>query len=166
MFISNIVAPLCFGVSAPFNTDLLEVKSDINLLFTTKKVIFTTAPEITESICNRAIDKATRNQLSRIEYLGNVSGGNIIRYLNLETDELRKYTIKSIKADDPVWFGCDVGKYWTSKLSVLDTNMLNYINVFDTDISLNKKNRLLYQTSDITHAMLIRGYDNQTNQKY
>jgi len=54
------------------NMDLLEVKSDKNLLIQTKKVIFTTAPEITESICNKAIDENTRNQLSRIEYLGNV----------------------------------------------------------------------------------------------
>ena len=39
--------------------------------------------------------------------------------------------------------------------------MINYKNVFNTDISLNKKYRLMYMTSDITHAMLIRGYDNQ-----
>ena len=36
------------------------------------------------------------NKTYTVEYLGNVSGGNIIRYLNLETDELRKYTIKSM----------------------------------------------------------------------
>ena len=54
------------------NSDLLEVKSDKNILIQTKKVIFTTAPEITESICNKAIDEATRNQLNRMEYLGNV----------------------------------------------------------------------------------------------
>ena len=33
--------------------------------------------------------------------------------LSVENEELKKYTIKSIKADDPVWFGCDVGKFFT-----------------------------------------------------
>jgi len=54
------------------NIDLLEVRSDKGYLIQSKKVIFTTAPEITESICSKVIDKTTRNQLSRIEYLGNV----------------------------------------------------------------------------------------------
>ena len=39
--------------------------------------------------------------------------------------------------------------------------MINYRNVFNTDISLNKKYRLVYLSSDITHAMLLRGYYNQ-----
>tara|TARA_X000000368_G_scaffold101436_1_gene78237 strand:+ start:1178 stop:2506 length:1329 start_codon:yes stop_codon:yes gene_type:complete len=54
------------------DTNLLEVKSEQNHLIQAKKVIFTTAPEITESICKKSLDKETRNQLTRIDYLGNV----------------------------------------------------------------------------------------------
>ena len=55
--------------------------------------------------------------------------------------------------------------YYLSQKSkgILDIDMINYKNVFDTDISLDKKYRLLYLTSDITHAMLLRGYDNQVS---
>lgn len=53
-------------------TDLLEIKSEKNHLLQAKKVIFTTAPEITERICKKVIDENTRNQLTGIDYLGNV----------------------------------------------------------------------------------------------
>ncbi len=45
-----------------------------------------------------------------VEFLGNVVEGQPIRYLNTEIDILKKAAIDSIKNDDPVWFGCDLGK--------------------------------------------------------
>ena len=99
------------------------------------------------------------NKTYTVEYLGNVSGGNIIRYLNLETDELRKYTIKSIKADDPVWFGCDVGKFFTRQFGVMDMNLFEFDRFYGTTFSMNKAQRLEYGDSVMTHAMLFTGVD-------
>ena len=48
------------------------------------------------------------NELYTVDFLGNVVGGNIIKYANLEIKELKKAAIKSIKNDEAVWFGCDV----------------------------------------------------------
>ncbi len=84
------------------------------------------------------------NKTYTVEYLGNVYGGNRIRYLNLETDELRKYTIKSIKADDPVWFGCDVGKFFTRQFGVMDMNLFEFDRFYGTTFSMNKAQRLEY----------------------
>ena len=100
-----------------------------------------------------------------VNNFNNMVNGQEISYINVGNEILKSSVKKSIDKGDAVWFGCDVDKYLNKSLSVLDTNMINYKLVFDTDISLNKKNRLLYQTSDVTHAMLIRGYDNQTKQK-
>ena len=99
------------------------------------------------------------NKTYTVEYLGNVSGGNIIRYLNLETDELRKYTIKSIKANDPVWFGCDVGKFFTRQFGVMDMNLFEFDRFYGTTFSMNKAQRLEYGDSIMTHAMLFTGVD-------
>ena len=99
------------------------------------------------------------NKTYTVEYLGNVSGGNIIRYLNMETDELRKYTIKSIKADDPVWFGCDVGKFFTRQFGVMDMNLFEFDRFYGTTFSMNKAQRLEYGDSVMTHAMLFTGVD-------
>jgi|TARA_B110000438_G_scaffold104466_1_gene103105 bleomycin hydrolase len=102
---------------------------------------------------------AKYNKTYTVEYLGNVSGGNIIRYLNLQTEELKKYTIKSIKSDDPVWFGCDVGKFFTRQYGVMDTNLFEFDKFFDTSFSMNKAERLDYGDSVMTHAMLFTGVD-------
>ena len=45
-----------------------------------------------------------------VAHLGNVVGGFPIRYINVPIDVLRALTIQSIDQDQPVWFGCDVGK--------------------------------------------------------
>ena len=64
---------------------------------------------------------------------GNCGGGqnekSISSYI-LENKELKKYTIKSIKADDPVWFGCDVGKFFTREFGVMDTNLFEFDKFF------------------------------------
>jgi len=99
------------------------------------------------------------NKTYTVEYLGNVYGGNIIRYLNLENSELKKYTIKSIKADDPVWFGCDVGKFFTRQFGVMDTNLFEFDKFFGTSFGMDKAERLDYGDSVMTHAMLFTGVD-------
>ena len=99
------------------------------------------------------------NKTYTVEYLGNVHGGNIIRYLNLETDDLRKYTIKSIKANDPVWFGCDVGKFFTRQFGVMDMDLFEFDRFYGTEFNMNKAQRLEYGDSVMTHAMLFTGVD-------
>ena len=51
------------------------------------------------------------NKVYTVEFLGNVAEGNPIRYLNADIDILKNAAIESLKNNDPVWFGCDVGKY-------------------------------------------------------
>ncbi len=99
------------------------------------------------------------NKTYTVDYLGNVIDGNIIRYLNLESDFLRKYSIKSIKADDPVWFGCDVGKFFSREFGVMDLDLFNFDTFFGTDFPMSKSERLEYGDSVMTHAMVFTGVD-------
>ena len=100
-----------------------------------------------------------------VNNFNNMKDGKEISYINVSIDDIKKCIKKSIDSNEGVWFGCDVGKYLSKSLGVLDINMINYRYIFDTDIVINKKNRLLYRSSDVTHAMVIRGYDNHTSQK-
>src|SRR5712692_3477387 len=45
-----------------------------------------------------------------VEYLGNVVGGGIVKYLNVEMDLMKQVARRTIEAGEPVWFGCDTGK--------------------------------------------------------
>lgn len=106
------------------------------------------------------------NKHFTIHDFNNMKDGREIAYINVGMDVIKQAIKKSIDNNDALWFGCDVDKYIHSGMGVLDPKMINYKTVFDTDISLNKKNRLQYQLSDVTHAMIIRGYDNNTNQTH
>ena len=99
------------------------------------------------------------NTVYTVEYLGNVIEGQIIKYLNVDVQKLKKSAIQSIKNNEAVWFGCDVGKRFSREQGVLDIEIYDYENVFQTDFKMNKQTRLEYGDSEMTHAMLLTGVD-------
>ena len=103
------------------------------------------------------------NELYTIDFLGNVVGGNIIKYANVEINELKKAAIKSIKNDEAVWFGCDVGKMFNRELGIMDMDLYDYEKLFDTKFKMNKASRLESGDSAMTHAMLFTGVDLKRN---
>ena len=103
-------------------------------------------------------DKAY-NEIYTVEYLGNVIEGQSIKYLNVETSVMKKAGVKSIKNNDPVWFGCDVSKYFHRTLGVMDMELFNYELFYGTNFDLDKAGRLEYGDSQMTQAMLITCVD-------
>ncbi len=99
------------------------------------------------------------NTMYTVEYLGNVVEGQIIKYLNVDIKELKKSAMDSIKNNEAVWFGCDVGKRFNRDMGVLDMGIYDYENVFQTSFKMNKQTRLEYGDSEMTHAMLLTGVD-------
>ena len=99
------------------------------------------------------------NTMYTVEYLGNVVEGQIIKYLNVDIKELKKSAMDSIKNNEAVWFGCDVGKRFSRDMGVLDMGIYDYENVFQTSFKMNKQTRLEYGDSELTHAMLLTGVD-------
>jgi bleomycin hydrolase len=94
-----------------------------------------------------------------VEYLGNVVGGEIIRYLNVDMPVFKQAAIEMIKAGKPVWFGCDVGKMMERNLGILDMEVYDYGLVYDTAFVSDKAERVEYGQSVMTHAMVLTGVD-------
>ena len=99
------------------------------------------------------------NELYTVNYLGNVVGGDIIKYANVSINELKNAAIKSLKKNEAVWFGCDVGKWLNYNKGVMDLDIFDYENLFDISFGMNKATRLEYGESVMTHAMLFTGVD-------
>lgn len=99
------------------------------------------------------------NTMYTIEYLGNVVGGQIIRYLNVEMPVFKKAAADMIQDGKSVWFGCDVGKHLDRELGVLDLEIQNYDLVYGTTFSMDKATRLDYGHSSMSHAMVFTGVD-------
>jgi len=117
--------------------------------------------KIKDKVCliNAPMSNKKFNTMYTVEYLGNVIEGQIIKYLNVDIKELKKSAMQSIKNDEAVWFGCDVGKMFNRDMGVLDMGIYDYENVFQTPFKMNKQKRLEYGDSEMTHAMLLTGVD-------
>jgi len=99
------------------------------------------------------------NKLYTVQYLGNVVGGQIVRYLNVDVETLKKATADMIVDGQAVWFGCDVGKMFERELGILDPEVHDYELVYGTRFKLDKAGRLDYGHSRMTHAMAFTGVD-------
>jgi len=98
-----------------------------------------------------------------VDFLGNVIEGNPIRYLNVESNIMKEVTIQSLQNNEPVWFGCDVGKHFHRNLGVMDIDLFDYNSFYDLTFGMDKASRLEYGDSQMTHAMLFTGVDLDKN---
>jgi bleomycin hydrolase len=99
------------------------------------------------------------NKMYTVEYLGNVIGGHIIRYLNVDLPVIKKAALDQLMDDRAVWFGCDVGKGLDRDLGILDLGVLDYGLVYGTTFDMDKRQRLEYGHSAMNHAMVFTGVD-------
>lgn len=99
------------------------------------------------------------NTLYTVNYLGNVVGGEIIRYLNVEIETMKAAAVAMIRDEKPVWFGCDVGKMFDRELGLMDTELYDYTALYGVEFGLTKAERLDYGCSQMTHAMVFTGVD-------
>ena len=99
------------------------------------------------------------NEHYTVSYLGNMIKVQNISYANVEIDDLKKFAIKSIKNDEAVWFGCDVSKMYNAALGVMDMDLYDHELLFNTKFNMDKKTRLEYGDSLMTHAMLLTAVD-------
>jgi bleomycin hydrolase len=97
------------------------------------------------------------NKAYTVKYLGNVVEGQEVRYLNVKIDIMKKAAIASIKDNTPVWFGCDVGKFFHRDIGVMDTDFYEYEDLYNTKFDLDKAGRMNFGESQMTHAMLFTG---------
>ncbi|MBI4835359.1 MAG: C1 family peptidase [Planctomycetes bacterium] len=92
-----------------------------------------------------------------LQYLGNVVGGEIVRYLNIDIKILKEIAVKVLKDNQPVWFGCDVGKMLHRDGGIMDKRMYEYDKLLGTSFNLDKAGRVDYGESRMTHAMVFTG---------
>jgi len=80
-----------------------------------------------------------------------------VLHLNLPMDELKQLAANDIARGEPVWFGCDAKKLFSRKFTYSSTDMFDMEGAYGTGRYLNKKERLEFGQSLMTHAMLLTG---------
>eukprot|EP01051_Picozoa_sp_SAG22_P006326 SAG22_NODE_408_length_10942_cov_6.157429_11_plen_124_part_00 len=98
-------------------------------------------------------------KLYTVDKLNNMVGGLPVRYVNLPIEQLHKYAMQTLDNDEPVWFGCDCGKFMQREQGIFDTNLFDYDLVYDVAPGMDKLTRLNFGESAMTHAMVFTAYD-------
>ncbi len=109
------------------------------------------------SVINAPTSDKPFYQTYTVDYLGNVSGGRPVLYLNLPIEEFKALAKQQLVDGEPVWFGCDVGKMSDRETGLLDVGQYAYDTALGVEFSLSKGDRLLYGESLMTHAMVLTG---------
>lgn len=94
-----------------------------------------------------------------MSWSGNLADRNNLRFINLPIDSLKQYALKTVLADNPLYFACDIGKDNYGAKGVLQKGIYDYSSVYGFDVSLTKRERILYRDSSPNHAMVLTGVD-------
>ena len=93
--------------------------------------------------------------LLSVSRLGNVIGMRGVRYVNVSMSIMKTACIAMLKAELPIFFGSDVGKWSDSKSGIMDTGLIDYELGFNIRLGLTKAQRLMTSESAMTHAMVL-----------
>ena len=91
-----------------------------------------------------------------VDYIGNVIGGNPIKYLNLPMNEFKERVISQLKSGEVVWFGSDCSKFADRAGGLWAPEQYDY-SILGIDVSFDKAAMLNYSESAMNHAMVITG---------
>jgi len=72
---------------------------------------------------------------------------------------MKSVAIKMVKANKPVFFGSDVGRFSNSSMGVMDTELYDYTLGFNLSLKMTKAERIRVGASAMTHAMVLTGVD-------
>ncbi len=117
--------------------------------------------QLDDYVCLHNIPGRPYNRLYQIQFDRNMLDQPNMTFVNLPMEMLADITRKSVLADEPVWFGCDVGKESNSKLGFMKRSLYDYDDLYGVDFSMTKEQRIWYHESVPTHAMVITGVDIQ-----
>ena len=109
------------------------------------------------SVINAPTQDKPFNKTFTVQYLGNVEGGNKVKYLNVDMKTFKELALAQLKDGIPVWFGSDVGQKMKRENGILDENIYAYEEVLQSEFELDKAGRLDYGESLMTHAMVFTG---------
>ncbi|MBC8486543.1 MAG: C1 family peptidase [Bacteroidetes bacterium] len=94
-----------------------------------------------------------------IEFDRHVFEGQNWKYINMETDKIKEFAMRSITDNEAMYFSCDVGKQLNKDRGYLDVNNYDYDDLFGVEFGMDKKLRIQTYESGSSHGMALVGLD-------
>lgn len=100
-----------------------------------------------------------------IENYRNTQEGENWHYVNLPNDAIKEFCIASIKNNEAIYTGCDVGKQLRREVGILDVNNFDFESVYGIKFSMDKAQRIETCESGSSHGMALIAVDVDSQQK-
>lgn len=94
-----------------------------------------------------------------IEYDRHTYDGDNWLYVNLPIERIKEMAISSIKANQAMYFSCDVAKFLNSEKGTLDLANFDYASLLGVEFTMDKKQRIQTHASGSSHAMTLVAVD-------
>jgi len=104
-------------------------------------------------------------KMYEIDYDRNVMEGRNWIYLNLPSDEIKPFAIRSIKNNQAMYASCDVGKQLNSKIGYCDVDNYDFESLYGVKFGMDKSERIKTFESGSSHGMALIAVDVDKNEK-
>ena len=94
----------------------------------------------------------------------NIIGKRDMHFANVPIEVVKQAAIDSIKANQPLWFACDVGKDQSTKFGIMADRLYEYDTLFGQNHKMTKAERIRFGMGGSNHAMVLMGVDLRDNQ--
>jgi len=113
------------------------------------------------------MDDPTREyyKLYEIDNDRNVMEGKNWKYINIPAADIKPFALASLKANEAMYFSCDVGKQLNSTEGLLSLDNYDYESLFGVKFGMDKKERILSHESGSSHGMALVGVDTDSDNK-
>jgi len=138
-----------------------EGKLSVSKKYTPQSFLAETTGNINFDNYIMLMDDPTRpyNKLYEIQKDRNVMEGKNWRFINIPSAKIKDYALKSIQANEAMYFSCDVGKQLNSKEGLLSVDNYDYEALFGVEFGMDKKQRVLSRESGSSHGMALVAVD-------
>ena len=99
------------------------------------------------------------NQMYILENTRNIFDAEDFKFLNVSIEDLKKATLNSVLADEPVWFVSDVSHQIDLSSGIMHPQIYLYKDIYGIDIKIPKGRSILYRNVTTNHAMVLMGVD-------
>jgi bleomycin hydrolase len=99
------------------------------------------------------------NDHYKINFCSNMTEKPDMNFINLDIEQLKAYSLASLKDSTPVWFGADVGWQMEGDHGIMAADIYDYESLFNIYDKMNKADRIRYRASVANHAMVFVGAD-------
>jgi bleomycin hydrolase len=127
-----------------------------------------------QSFCHKFLDADLNRYVSFANYPGqpmhahlewawerNMADQANLEAVNISMEEMVDMTVKSVLADQPVWFGANSGAEGDKSKGLWLQDIEDKQDLFGIDFSMSKSDTLAYDNGTPDHAMVITGVDMQ-----